>query len=251
MPSGNELALHDAAVARQEPTADLSLIQIIAQAARDPQVDVAKMQAMLAMKERLEDRDAEVQFNRDMVALQSRVPRIIKARKIEVKGTVRSKYAAFEDIDSEVRPLMIEHGFAASYTTEDHGPKETKVTCIIRHRAGHKESYSVIVPFDSSEYRTSAQSQGSTISYGKRYAFCLALNVTIVGEDNDGRGGFLSQDQRDSVYDLLAECGARKDPSVESGFLKYMGAKSVAEILAKDFKKAISALESKRRKVNA
>jgi len=232
---------------QQEPSA----LQVIAEAARDPRVDVAKLQAILAMKERLEDRQAEVEFNRDMVALQARLPRIIKTRKIEVKGTLRSKYAAFEDIDDQVRPLMIEHGFAASYTTEDHGPKETKITCTIRHRMGYKESYSVIVPFDRSEYRSDAQSQGSTISFGKRYAFCLGLNITIVNEDNDGRGAFINQKQQDSIGDLLAECGSRKDPSIESGFLHYIGAKSVAEIFARDFQKAMTALESKRRKVGS
>ena len=232
-------------VQRSEPT----LIEVIAQAAKDPNVDVGKMQAILAMKERLEDRDAEVQFNRDMVALQARLPRIVKTRKIEVKGTLRSKYAAFEDIDEQVRPLMIEYGFAASYTTEDHGPKETKVTCIIRHRQGHKESYSVIVPFDRSEYRSDAQSQGSTISFGKRYAFCLGLNVTIIGDDNDGRGGFITQQQADTIADMLAQCGATANPKVQTDFLNYVGAKCVAEIAARDFQKAMTALNSKIRKM--
>jgi len=244
--TGTEIVRREACgISGREPTA----LEVIAQAARDPAVDVAKLQALLAMKERLEDRDAEVAFNRDMVALQSRLPRIIKSRKIEVKGTLRSKYAAFEDIDIVVRPLMIEYGFAASYTTEDHGPKETKITCTIRHKQGHKENFSVIMPFDRSEYRSDPQSQGSTISIGKRYAFCLGLNITTVGEDNDGQGGCISDTQVDSIHDVLTECGAQRDPQVESAFLKYMGVKVVKEILARDYQKAMKALEAKRRAV--
>lgn len=233
------------------PAHELSLIEVIAAAARDPQVDVAKMTALVELKERIDRIEAEKAYNEAMNRLQAKLPRVVRRREITVKGTVRSKYAAFEDIDQVARPLMIEEGFSASYTTEEKGPKETQVTCTIRHVRGHKEHFSVTVPFDRNEYRSDAQCQGSTISYGKRYAFCLGLNITIVGEDNDGiTVGFVTDQQLDAIMDLMGRVGMDRDPRMEAKFLEYMGAKAPREIQARDFQKAITALENKRRQVH-
>lgn len=238
-----------AALAEQrEPSA----LEIIALAARDPAVDVAKLQALLDMKMRLEASDAEKAFNAAMSRLQLTLPRIIKARVITAKGGgVRSRYANLEDIDAIVRPLMVAEGLSASYDTEPVGQKETRVTCIIRHIGGHKERYSVVMPFDSSEYRTNAQNQGSTISYGQRRALCNALNIVTVGGDNDGQGSYLSQEQADKIRDLItAATGDMEDEAqVQSNFLKHMQAKAVSEILAGDFQKAVKVLEDRGRRM--
>ncbi len=173
------------------------------------------------------------------------MPRIVRARKIEVKGTLRSKYAALEDIDRAVRPLMIEEGLSASYSTETRG-KETDVVCTIRHILGHKESFKVTIPFDQSTFRSDAQSQGSTISFGQRRALCLALNIITVGEDDDGQStGYITDAQVDQVNDIIADIGM--DPASVSKFLGVMCAKTVREIPAPSFGVAMNLLEQKRR----
>jgi len=48
-----------------------SLLEVIAKAARDPNVDIDKMERLLQMQERVQSRDAEVAFNQALNAAQS------------------------------------------------------------------------------------------------------------------------------------------------------------------------------------
>lgn len=204
---------------------ELTPLEVIRALATDPNVDVAKLAAMLQMQERFEAREAEKAFNGAMTRLQAAIPRIVKSREIIVKGQLRSKYAALEDIDLLIRPLMIAEGLSASYTTEEHGPKETKITCIIRHVLGHKEPYSVIIPFDRSEYRSDAQSQASTVAFGRRLALCNALNIVTVGQDNDGQNDPLEETQLQNIMNMLDACKVTPGKDMDA-FLKFAGAKS-------------------------
>jgi hypothetical protein len=104
-----------------------AFLAMIAAAARDQQVDIQKMQALLEMRERLLAQQAAVAFTESMNRIQSSVPPVYKTRKIIVKGQLRSKYAALEDIDKILRPLTIQEGFSLSYDTEDVPPKVNQI----------------------------------------------------------------------------------------------------------------------------
>lgn len=240
--------------AAHEPT----FLEIIAQAAKDPHVDIQKMQALLEMRERMMKTEAEIAFNEAMTRLQAKVPRIEKKRAIIVKGQLRSKYAAAEDIDEVLRPLLIEEGFAVSYNTEAVA-KETRVTVTIRHRMGHKDSSSVLLPFDKSDFRTDVQSMGATIQYGKRYALCMALNVVTCDEDNDGADvGFISAEEADQLLTLLDTCEIRAGSDERKAFLAFAHDKSKGDLLTTDtvehikrgaFDRCLTALRAKERKL--
>ena len=94
-----------------------TILSVIAKAAADPNVDVAKMQQLLDMQERLMARQAEAEFNEAMARLQPRLPRIQK--KGDVKYPVNKNapdgpqkhafwFARIEDIDDAIRPLLNE-----------------------------------------------------------------------------------------------------------------------------------------------
>lgn len=220
-----------------------AFLAVIAAAARDPQVDVGKMQALLAMRERIMEKEAEIAYNEAMARLQPKLPRIVKGRKIEVKGSLRSKYAAYEDIDKVVRPLLDEEGFSVSYTTEQVG-KETKIIMTIRHKLGHKECSEITLPFDKSEFRSEVQSLGSTVSFGKRYALCLALNIVTVNEDDDGQAaGWLKPDQLKNVEEMILAC--EMTPTQHAAFLKFAEADTLKEIRARAYDRVMAALRAK------
>ena len=220
-----------------------AFLAVIAAAARDPQVDVAKMRALLEMHERLMKSQAEIAYNEAMARLQPKLPRIVKGRKIEVKGSLRSKYAAYEDIDKSVRPLLDEEGFSISYTTEQVG-KETKIIMTIRHRMGHKERSEITLPFDKSEFRSEVQSLGSTVSFGKRYALCMALNIVTVNEDDDGQAaGWLTPEQRKNVEEMILAC--EMTPTQHAAFLKFAEADTLAQIRARAYDRVMAALRAK------
>ncbi len=238
-----QLTIHDAAVARQEPTA----LQIISEASRDPQVNVEKLGALLAMKERLDAREAEMAFNRAMAAIAPKMPRVKKNGSIDLGRGKPITFARYEDIDEVVRPILVEEGLSMSFTSKP-TTGGVLMTCTLSHVLGHSKSSEMQMPADAGPGRNGLQAIGSARSYAKRYLACDMLNIVTEGADDDARAvGFVSDRQADAIMDLLVECGAQTDPTVQSAFLKYMGAKIVSEIHAADFQKAVKALEAKRR----
>lgn len=231
------------AVARREEQ-PASLLQVIAGAASDPRVDVAKMEQLLGMQERLARRDAEVQFNAAMARLQPRLPRILKRGKIEFRGTSQP-YARYEDIDEAIRPLLAAEGFAITFGT---GPAPNsggiQVTATLAHVAGHSRTESIALPYDTSGSKNSIQAVGSATSYGKRYLTGMMLNIVTVGEDDDAnKFSCIDERQQNTILDMFA--AADMDPASESKFKEWMGVKELGDIRKIDYEKAMRALRTK------
>lgn len=222
---------------------ETSLLAVIANAATDARVDVDKMERLLAMHERIMAEQRHTAFAAALSRLQAKLPQINKAGRIIVKGTERSRYARIEDIDLAIRPLLAEEGFAFAFDSEMLDGK-MRISAKLSHRDGHSETKFLILPIDTSDYRTNVQSVGSTVSYGRRYLIKMHLNLVEVAEDDDGRGGSkpISQDQARDLHALLTGVGAD-----EARFLKFMGVDSIESILVRNHKQAIAALEAKRR----
>jgi hypothetical protein len=232
------------APAELAPAGD-AFLAMIAAAARDPQVDIAKMQQLLEMRERLMAQQAEMAYTEAMNRVQNAVPPIYKTRKIIVKGQLRSKYAALEDIDKLLRPLIIQEGFSLSSSTEDVPPKSTKLILTVKHRMGHKESFSLVLPIDKSEYRSESQNVASTVSFGRRTLLCLAFNVITLDIDTDGNppSEFISQEQALTIFTLLRDC--RINPKDEK-FLAWCGADAVEHIHAGEYQRIVELLEKRK-----
>lgn len=234
----------DASEVAQQPTHSGTVLQVIAAAAANPKVDVDKMRALLEMQERIMAREAEIAFTEAMGRVQNAVPRIVKDRKIIVKGSLRSKYAALEDIDRVVRPLILAEGFSLLYSTEDVPPKATKLILTVKHRLGHKEPFSLVLPIDNSEFRSPAQNAASTVSFGKRILLCMAFNIITVDEDKDGNppGDFIHENQVLNIVDLLKQIGLRED---DQKFLAWAGADKIEHIQLASYSRVVGELSKR------
>lgn len=180
------------AVAKQnEPpgtVADYSggLLEVIARAARDSSVDIDKMERLISMQERVQNRNAEVAFNAALAELQPKLPVINERGGIKDRsGNVQSTYALWEDVNEAIRPHLAEHGFALRFRV-DRQADQISVTGILSHREGHKEETTLTLPTDTSGSKNAVQAVGSSTSYGKRYTAFALLNITSTGEDDDG-----------------------------------------------------------------
>lgn len=171
-----ETALQEAAP-RDEATA---IIQVIERAAMNPDVDIDKMERLLQMQERVMERQAGMDYNAAMAAMQTEMPSIAERGR-----TNNGKYATLEDIVDTVRPIMQKHGLAVSFRvkTMDRG---IEVTGVLMHRGGYREETTMMLPADTSGNKNAVQAFGSSVSYGKRYVLCALLNITTRGEDDDG-----------------------------------------------------------------
>lgn len=179
------------AVTKTEPAAPVEygtgLLDVISRAARDPSVDIDKMERLISMQERVQDRQAVIAFNSALADVQPKLPVIHERGGIKDRsGNVQSTYALWEDVNEAIRPLLAEHGFALRFRVE-RGNDQISVTGILSHREGHSEETTLSLPTDASGSKNAVQAVGSSTSYGKRYTAFALLNITSTGEDDDGR----------------------------------------------------------------
>ena len=226
-----------------------SVLEIIQQVARDPQVDVAKLQALLEIQLQIQDREAKIAFTEAFARMQPTLPRIKKNGKIDMREKGSMSFARWEDIDTAIRPILTAHGFTLSFTQKG----SSRGVCMVahlKHCQGHEETSEMELPPDTGAGRNALQAHGSTQSYCERYLTRGILNLVWEGVDKDGQSfGWITAQQSDTIMGLLEKNGANSNPKVQSEFLKAMGAKTVGEIHATDFKKAINILEGRYREL--
>jgi hypothetical protein len=177
------LTVVDASDTALAPSREVSMFERLA---LDPSVDVAKLEKLIEMQERIMRHNAKAAFNAAFAKMQPTIPEIDEKGKILVKGSLRSTYATLEDIHAAIKPTLAKHGFAVRHRTE--WPKDgiIRVVGILSHEQGHAEESVFEAPMDRSEYRTDIQSMGSTVSYGRRYTTLDLLNIATRQQDNDG-----------------------------------------------------------------
>jgi hypothetical protein len=232
------------------PTGMLALID---RYVRDPTISVERLERILALKERMDLKEAEIEFNEAKASLSEKLAsyRIVRTKSVlydidknnKAKGQQEAfKYAPLEDIDKIVRPLLVEAGMDVSYTTSarEREGGGAVITARLTHRSGHFQEASIPIPLDTTGGKSNTQAMGSTFSYGRRYTLCMLLNIVTIGEDDDGSGGYIDDAQAKTIRELMISAGAD-----EPRFLKYMHAPSVEEIAFRDYRKAISALDEK------
>lgn len=185
MPQVIELDKTPAAVGTESAT----LIAIISQAARDPSVDINKMERLMEMHERLTAREAEKAFNIAMTACQIEVKQVAPDAD---NPQTRSKYATYAKLDSVLRPIYTKHGFALSFDEHDSPkPDHVRVVCYLSHVGGHQRTYHRDMPADGKgakggDVMTKTHAAGAAGSYGARYLLKGIFNVAVGEYDNDG-----------------------------------------------------------------
>jgi hypothetical protein len=223
-----------------------SLQQILIAALVDERIVPEKIEKLLAIQ-------AERQFNEAFARLQPQLPVVKRVRKIEVKGKIRSKFAAYEDIDEQIRPLYTAEGFSIRYDSQIESDTKIRVRCIVKHVAGHQEVTEVALPLDKSEFRNAVQNYGATITFAKRYALTLALNIVTKDEDDDAQSlSALIEDERANIEAFMAECGMDKDEKARARFFKFMEIEALSDLTrGRDYRIAMNYLEAARRKLGS
>lgn len=227
-----------------EPT---SLLAVISRAASDPNVDIEKMERLMAMHERMTAKQAEVAYNAALAVMQPELPVITERGEIKNRdGGVQSKYAKWEDINDAIRPVLAKHGFALTFRPGNEGTS-IKVTGFLRHKDGHSDEATFVLPPDTSGSKNAVQAAASSISYCKRYVANSLLNITSRGEDDDGQGAggepTLSEKQIADLKALITEVGAD-----QVKFLKHIKCDSLANIYARNYDVVVKMVAAKRKR---
>lgn len=235
------------AIVHAEPTSiqreATSILDVIARAAKDPTINVEKLERLLAIQERLLADQRRTAFMAALSALEAELPQIAKSGRVIVNGQLRSKFARIEDVDTAIRPLCREHGFAFSFDSKAAG-NAFEFSCTMSHRDGHAETKTITLPADTGPGRNGVQSVGSTTSYARRYLLSMHLNIITRDEDDDGNGGGrpVTAEQAAELRAALAEVKGN-----EARFLNWLAAESFEAIPAANFERARRFIEEKRR----
>jgi len=229
-----------------------AIIHIVDRMSRDPQVDVAKMAAILEMRRTIKAEEAEQAFWSAMNAAQAGM---IRVRKDLHNPQTKSQYASYEALDRALRDIYTSHGFSLSYDTEESEHADhVRVVCYVA-ACGHVRKYRDDVPADGKGARgndvmTKTHAHMSATTYGKRNLLKMIFNIVETGQDDDGNGAArincITVEQADKIRKLVVESGA----NVEK-FLAKVGAPSVPDIPTDKYQRAIDWLQTRKARAEA
>lgn len=208
-------------------------------------IDPDKLEKLLALQERWEDRQAEKALAAALSDFQAECPTIKKERK---NTHLNTAYAKIDDIMAAIQPVLSRHGLSVSFDTPSNKESLTAI-CYVMHSAGAKFSRQVTVPVDTGMRGANITQQlGSASSYAQRYALIAALNLNVTDRQDDDGGvsgaASLSDEESNQIHAMLEEC----PQGTVGNFLRFFESETVEEIPARDFNKAVTMLKAKIKK---
>ena len=176
---------------------------LIERASRDTTIDMERMEKLIAFADKAKDDERKLAFRQAMANAQFKMEPV---RKNAANSQTHSKYATYEAIDRDIRPIYTQAGFSVSFDT-DISPKGNdyiRVLAYVAHDEGEERIYKIDMPIvmkgpKGNDVMTEIHATGSANSYGKRYLLCNIFNIALYNEDDDGNGGRSQQQGEDSV----------------------------------------------------
>lgn len=195
---------------------------------------------LMDLQDRYQATQARKEFDEAIAEAKAEIPPIVR----NAKGHNDKRYADFAAIATVVDPIISKHGLSYRFRTTQ--TDKIAVTCILSHKAGHYEETTLAGPADASGSKNAIQAIGSTLTYLQRYSLVQALGLAATNDDDGkagGGAGTVSLEQVESLVTLADEVGADKE-----AFCRYFRVDGFADIAAKDFDRAVAALNKKRAK---
>ena len=239
---------------QSESAAVLSMIERVA---RDPAVDIDKLERLMKMHREAVERASRVAFDAALAEMQPELPAIDRKGRIEVRakgadgqrnGAIQQNtpYALWEDINEAIKPILHKYGFSLSFRAGTAPDGKVTVTGILSHNGGHRESDTFTLQHDSTGSKNAVQAVGSSNSYGKRYTAINLLNITTRGQDDDGIAAgahdTINSDQIGELTELIDSVRADKVK-----FLRFFKVESLSDLPSKRFPEAVTMLNAKSR----
>lgn len=178
-------------VAKVEQT-DLAPVNALMEMAMSKDVDVEKLERLIALQERGMERDAKMSFIRAMTEFHSQVGPMKKTRGVWFDERAGAKaayyYAELSEIEKVVRPLLAELGMFYSWDGVYADGVYTSI-CRLQHADGHSVTGSFAAPVEKQAKMNKVQSTSSTETYCRRKSLIAVCGLSTAEDDNDGRGG--------------------------------------------------------------
>lgn len=247
----NEIIQHHAGAALAPESVAGGDVSALVRLAIEQQVPVEALERLVALQERVMERDARAAFVQALAAFRQECPPILKTRENEQFSVTRNgvrrkaRYAPLEDIDRIAGPIAAKHGLTWTWDTRVEGAA-MHVGCRVMHVMGHSEVTTVIMPTESKAGSSPQQKYGSAQTYGMRYSLVAALGITTADDDLDGAATAeevetISDSEAADLQALMDEVGADRGK-----FLKWAGVTGLSDLPKARLPEAIRLLERKR-----
>lgn len=250
---GKALVEHEEAKSEVAVSETAAILSMIERMARDPSVDITRIERLMDMRERIVAQNAKGAYHAALAEMQPELPIIRERGKIDIGKGKPQFYALWEDINEAIRPALAKHGFALSFRTNTADGK-VAVTGILSHRGGHAEETTMQLSADVSGSKNAVQAIGSSTSYGKRYTAMALLNLTSGGEDDDGNSAAgaarISEEQFMELRDSLEAIAEAERASVKGtldNFCRVLNVTDLGQLPASRYREARALIDQKRR----
>ena len=246
MMTDHEVQVLDPEPARPMPAAPANVLQLMALALEKGESAVTALERLIALHERMQAAQAQREFRKALTAFQRECPEVPRTSvaRITTKsgGAFEYAYADLEQIMEVCRPRLSNGDFSVTFDTSADGGHVTVVGRLL-HVGGHHETSSCTIPTDSSSAMSEQQKVAAAITFAKRQVLMSLLGLTMTDPDvRAGESGPISSEQAATLHAMLEETKSNLP-----AFLGFMRVKSVEEIPASEYRRAINALEAKRR----
>lgn len=231
----------------------LSLIQVAIEKNYTPEF----IEKMMDLQERNEARMARQAYNKAMSAFKANPPKVWKD--IQVKYEAQGKTTSWSHADlgiaaGAINKALGEHGLNSTWRTLPLEDKKVRVTCVIAHELGHSEETYLEAGPDTTGSKNEIQAIGSTVFYLERYTLFALSGLAPARMDDDGVAAssqiveFINEKELSELVDTINEREAN-----EPVYLGYLSSvlgreiKELAQIPAKDFKRAMNELKKRKK----
>jgi hypothetical protein len=227
------------------------MVSMIERVAMDPNLPVERLTALMDMRERQMNKEAEQVFNQAFAAAMAEMPDVPKSG---LNKHSCQKYSTLDDLIRTTRPVLARHGLSLNWQTSANG-NEYSVTAIVRHSMGHSIQTTLTGARDSGKQMNALQGGGSTETYLKRYTGFSILGLSSGDEvEDDGRssGGdqTVTAEQFTILRDLIEATGTDEAKFHRAHGHKHPEIADLHEFPARLFEAAKAQLERKKAQAN-
>ncbi|NKM69204.1 ERF family protein [Rhizobium laguerreae] len=254
------------AVAKQEivqhedtrlvPANDAPMVAMIERIAMDPNIPIDRLEKMLAMKERMEDRSREMAREDRIEAARREWLSAFSAVQAEIGPIFRtndnkhtkSKYADLADIERVVTPILTKHGFSTtSAPIHCDLAGHIRMQLTIGHSGGHEKVYEDDFPLDNTGSggtvnKTAIQAKGSTQTYARRYLKASALDLAFF-DDKDGNAPPAKTDEpiTEAQVSVIRDLVAKAELEIDQ-FCNHWRVEAIPDIPSSKFTDVVGSL---------
>lgn len=229
------------------------VMSIIESCATNPDFDVRKMRALLAMKRELDAEEREYAYTLAMRNAQDEMRPVVREK---MNNHTKAKYATLEQVHEACKPIWLKHGFSlSSHSDVSPIPGYYRVITVCSHVGKHKTTHFLDAPPDDAgpkgeKNKTPIQALGSTVSYVRRYLDLMIFDITLIGEDRDGNrtpngsggGPVVTDAQALQIEALVADHDLKEDMT---RLFKWLKVVTYTEIPADKHDEVLAALNRK------